>query len=105
VVLLATVALAGPADERAAPDWVQVSTEARYVRHDHRTLGLVGGGGPPPPPGPAIAAELLSRTARPLGGLLVGGAAVALWHGLATPEPRSRWVRTRVRSRRRCCPR
>jgi hypothetical protein len=131
----ARVSLPESADERAAPEWVQVSTEARYVWHDHRThwmsegllpprvaadpdrghtvsewtVPLIHGGTPvevtgvltwSPPPSPwlvwplcaalallAVAAGLLARTARPLGALLVVGAAAALWHALATPEP------------------
>jgi hypothetical protein len=131
----ARVTLPETADERAAPEWVQVSTEAHYVWHDHRThwmsegllpprvaaepdrghtvsewtIPLTHGGTPvevtgvltwSPPPSPwlvwpvcaalallAVAAGLLARTARPLGALLVVGAAAALWHAFATPEP------------------
>jgi hypothetical protein len=35
----------------------------------------------------ALAAGLLARTARPLGALLLVGAAAALWHALSTPVP------------------
>jgi hypothetical protein len=35
----------------------------------------------------ALGAGLLARTPRLLGGLLLGGAAAALWHAAATPEP------------------
>ena len=35
----------------------------------------------------ALAAGLLARTARPLGALLLVGAAAALWHAATTPEP------------------
>jgi hypothetical protein len=131
----ARVALPEVADERAEPDWVQVSTEAQYVWHDHRThwmsegllpprvaaapdrshtvsewaVPLLHGGTPvevtgvltwSPPPSPwlvwpvyaalallAVAAGLLARTARPLGALLLVGAAAALAHALGTPEP------------------
>jgi hypothetical protein len=131
----ARVSLPKTADERAAPDWVQVSTEARYVWHDHRTHWMSEGLLPPrvaadpgrshtvsrwtipltagdtpvevtgvltwsPPPSPwlvwpvsallallGVAAGLLPRTPRPLGGLLAVGAAAAQWHALATPEP------------------
>ena len=131
----ARVSLPETADEQAAPEWVQVSTEARYVWHDHRTHWMSEGSLPPrvaadpgrahtvsewtiplvadgtpaavtgvltwsPPPSSwlvwsgtaavallAVLAGLLPRTARPLGALLVIGAAAALWHALTTPEP------------------
>lgn len=131
----ARVDLPETADESAAPEWVQVSTEPRYVWHDHRTHWMRETLLPPqvtadpgrshtvsewrvpfthgstpvavtgvltwsPPPSPwliwpvyvglallALAAGLLARTARPLGGLLLVGAAAALWHAVATPEP------------------
>ncbi|SNR72478.1 hypothetical protein [Blastococcus mobilis] len=73
------------------------------------TVPLVHGGTPvevsgeltwSPPPSPwlvwplyaalvliALTAGLLARTARPLGALLLVGAAAALWHAAATPEP------------------
>ncbi|SEP07198.1 hypothetical protein [Trujillonella endophytica] len=123
------------ADVAAEPEWVQVSTEPRYVWHDHRTHWMSEGQLPPqvaadpdsahlisawvvpmtvggapvevageltwePPPSPwvvwpvhlavaavALAAGLLARDARPLGGLLLVGGAAALVHALTTPEP------------------
>jgi hypothetical protein len=123
------------ADDRAGPDWVQVSTEPQYVWHDHRTHWMSQGllppavaadptrshevfqwtvpmyyGGEkvsvageltwsPPPPAWVVwplyavlalagaAAGLLARGPRPLGALLLVGAAAALWHALATPAP------------------
>ena len=129
------VTLPEGADPRAAPEWVQVSTQPRYTWHDHRThwmsegvLPLVVAADPsrphtvvdwvvplrhgetavtvrgtltwePPPPAPlawalhlglfaAVAATgLAARTLRPLTWALVAGAAAALWHAAATPEP------------------
>jgi hypothetical protein len=122
-------------DVDAEPEWVQVSTEARYVWHDHRTHWMSEGQLPPrvaaepdrdhlvarwvvpmvhggttvevageltwsPPPSPwavwplhlalaalAVAAGLLARDARLLGGLALLGGAAALTHALTTPEP------------------
>ncbi|MGY1602456.1 hypothetical protein [Geodermatophilus sp. SYSU D00815] len=129
------VTLPANADPAADPDWQQVSTEPRYVWHDHRTHWMSEGQLPPavaadptrthtvfqweiplqhggdevvvageltwsPPPSPAVIwpvygalalagvlAGLLARSPRPLGALLVVGAAAALWHALATPAP------------------
>jgi hypothetical protein len=131
------VAVPEDADGSGEPRWERVSTEPRYVWHDHRTHWMSETLLPPavaaepdrshtvsewtvplrhgdtdvvvageltwsPPPSPwlvwplyvalallAPAAGLLARTARPLGVLLLVGAAAALWHAAATPEPPS----------------
>ncbi|HEX2073247.1 MAG TPA: hypothetical protein VHF92_05625 [Geodermatophilus sp.] len=123
------------ADPDADPEWVQVSTEAQYLWHDHRTHWMSESMLPPavaadptrshvvstwtvpmahagtpvevvgeltwsPPPSPElvwpvyaalaalpVAAGLAARGPRLLGGLLLLGAAAALGHALATPEP------------------
>jgi hypothetical protein len=129
------VTLPAGADPQAEPEWVQVSTEAQYSWHDHRTHWMSEGQLPPavaadpahahtvfdwtvpmrhgdtavtvrgaltwePPPSPLLtwtlyaalfaavaAAGLAGRTPRPLGWALGAGAAAALWHAAATPEP------------------
>lgn len=131
----AQVDLPDNAVRRAAPDWVQVSTEPHYVWHDHRTHWMSENLLPPavaadpdsfhtvaewavpmvhagtevevtgvltwsPPPSPwlvwpahlalallALAAGLVARTPRLLGVLMLVGAAAAVWHAAATPEP------------------
>ena len=68
--------------------------------HDGRPVEVAGELTWSPPPSPwlvwplhaalallALAAGLLARTPRPLGALLLVGAAAALWHAGATPEP------------------
>jgi hypothetical protein len=133
--LLGRVSLPPNADAHAAPDWEQVSTDASYVWHDHRTHWMSAGRLPPavaadparphrvfeweipvfygstkvvvageltwsPPPSPwliwpvyvvlallGVAAGLLARSSRPLGGLLVVGAVAAVWHAATTPAP------------------
>jgi hypothetical protein len=68
--------------------------------HDGADVAVTGELTWSPPPSPwlvwpvyaalallAVAAGLLARTPRPLGALLVVGAAAALWHAAATPEP------------------
>jgi hypothetical protein len=122
-------------DIAAAPRWERISTQPRYVWHDHRTHWMSQGQLPPivaadphsphtvsewtvpmtyggtdvavagelswspPPPGwlvwPVYAllmsgtalAGWLARGPRPLAAALTLGAAAALYHALATPEP------------------
>ncbi len=129
------VTLPADADPRAAPEWVQVSTEPQYTWHDHRTHWMSVERLPPvvaadptrahqvfdwtvpmrhgdtavtvrgeltwsPPPSTALvwglhlamaavvaATGLLGRSPRPLGWAMAAGAAAALWHAAATPEP------------------
>jgi hypothetical protein len=70
------------------------------LRHGDTEVAVAGELTWSPPPSPWLvwpfygallllgaAAGLLARTARPLGGLMALGAAGALWHALATPEP------------------
>jgi hypothetical protein len=131
----ADIALPPHADAQAEPEWEQISTQAAYVWHDHRTHFMSQDVLPPmvaaapdqehtvfewtvplrhggtdvdvrgvltwePPPSPwtvwpayaaialaALAAGAVARGPRPLGALMLAGAAAALWHAVATPEP------------------
>jgi hypothetical protein len=83
-----------PTREHLVSQWVVP------LRHGSADVAVSGELTWTPPPSPwvvwsavtalllaTVAAGLLARTPRPLGGLLAVGAAAALWHALATPEP------------------
>ena len=90
-----------PPQVAAAPDRGHTVSEWTVpLRHGDTPVEVSGVLTWSPPPSPwliwpvygalllaALAAGLLARTARPLGGLLLVGGAAALWHALSTPEP------------------
>src|SRR4051794_32036831 len=92
--LLPRVVAADPGRSHTVFDW---TVPLRYGDTDARVEGVLTW---TPPPSPwlvwplylvaaltAVAAGLLARTARPLGALMLVGAAAALWHAGATPVP------------------
>lgn len=90
-----------PPQVAAAPDREHTVSEWTVpLRHGQTPVEVAGVLTWSPPPSPwviwplyaalavaALAAGLVARTARPLGVLLLVGAAAAVWHALATPEP------------------
>ncbi|SFF54263.1 hypothetical protein [Blastococcus tunisiensis] len=92
--LLPPAVAADPGSAHTVFDWTVP------MRHGDTPVAVTGVLTWSPPPSPwlvwpvhlallvlAPAAALLARTPRPLGGLLLVGAAAAVWHAAATPEP------------------